>query len=54
MEGAAAAQVAALYGIPIGELRGISNRTGHRDLASWKTKEAANTAQQVLLSWLQE
>ena len=46
MEGAAAAQIATRYGIPMGEVRGISNRTGRRDRASWKVKEAAVAAQQ--------
>ncbi len=51
MEGAAAAQIAARYGIPIGEVRGISNFTGRRDRASWKVKEAAAAAQKRLLNW---
>jgi futalosine hydrolase len=52
MEGAAAAQIAALYGIPMGEIRGISNLTGRRDLSSWKVKEAAALAQSTLASWV--
>jgi futalosine hydrolase len=52
MEGAAIAHVAALYGIPAGEIRGISNRAGHRDRAAWKVKEAAAAAQEALLAWL--
>ena len=48
MEGAAAAQVAARYGIPIGEIRGISNMTGHRDRGLWRIKDAAIAAQQAL------
>jgi futalosine hydrolase len=52
MEGAAAVQVAARYGIPIGEIRGISNMTGRRDRASWRIHEAARAAQQALLSWI--
>jgi len=52
MEGAAAAQIAARYGIPMGEIRGISNLTGRRDRASWKVKEAAHAAQSELLAWL--
>lgn len=52
MEGAAAVQVAACYGIPIGELRGISNFTGRRDRAAWKIPEAARAAQETLLQWL--
>lgn len=52
MEGAAAVQVATRYGIPIGELRGISNMTGHRDRTTWKIAEAARAAQEALLLWL--
>ncbi len=53
MEGAAAVQVAASYGIPIGEIRGISNMTGNRDRAAWKIPEAAAAAQAVLETWLE-
>jgi len=52
MEGAAAAQIAALYGIPVGEIRGISNFTGRRDRASWRVKDAAEAAQTALASWI--
>ncbi len=52
MEGAAAAQIAARYGIPIGEVRGISNFTGKRDRASWKVKEATQAAQAAVLESL--
>jgi futalosine hydrolase len=52
MEGAAAAQIGARYGIPVAEIRGISNMTGHRDRALWKIPEAARAAQETLLSWL--
>ncbi|MEO5925838.1 MAG: hypothetical protein ABIR70_18615 [Bryobacteraceae bacterium] len=54
MEGAAAAQIAARYGIPMGQIRGISNLTGRRNLASWKVKEAAEAAQNVLMSWVRD
>jgi futalosine hydrolase len=54
MEGAAAAQIAGRYGIPMGELRGISNRTGNRDFASWRIQEAAEAAQTALLDWLRD
>lgn len=49
MEGAAIAHVAALYGIPMGEVRGISNLAGNRDRAAWRVKEAAAAAQEALL-----
>jgi futalosine hydrolase len=52
MEGAAIAHVAALYGIPAGEIRGISNRAGNRDRSSWRVADAAAAAQEALLAWL--
>lgn len=52
MEGAAAAQIAKRYGIPMGELRGISNFTGLRDRGSWRVQAAAAAAQEALLPWL--
>ena len=52
MEGAAIAHVAALYGLPCGEIRGISNRAGNRDRGAWRVKEAAAAAQEELLKWL--
>ena len=53
MEGAAIAHVARLYGIPCGEVRGISNRAGNRDRAAWRVKEAAAAAQEALLRFLE-
>lgn len=50
MEGAAIAHVAALYRIPAGEIRGISNPVGNRDRAAWRVKEAAAAAQQALVA----
>jgi futalosine hydrolase len=52
MEGAAIAHVAALAGIPVGEIRGISNVAGNRDRSAWRVKEAAVAAQEVLLKWI--
>lgn len=52
MEGAAAAQVAARYGIPVGEVRGISNFTGRRDRAAWRVTEAASASQALLAKWI--
>jgi futalosine hydrolase len=49
MEGAAIAHVATLYGIPSGEVRGISNPAGDRDRSVWRVKEAAAAAQGALL-----
>jgi futalosine hydrolase len=44
MEGAAAAHICALYGIPFLEVRGISNMVVDRDRASWKVEEAVAIA----------
>jgi futalosine hydrolase len=49
MEGAAIAHVAMLFGIPAGEIRGISNSVGNRDRTAWRVKEAAIAAQEALL-----
>jgi futalosine hydrolase len=51
MEGAAIAHVAALAGIRVGEIRGISNMVGNRDRGAWRVKEAAVAAQEALLAW---
>ena len=52
MEGAAIAHVAALFGIPAGEIRGISNRAGNRDRSTLRVKEASIAAQEALLAWI--
>lgn len=52
MEGAAVAHVAAMHGIPAGELRGISNMVTDRDTGAWRITEAATAAQEALLSWI--
>jgi futalosine hydrolase len=52
MEGAAVAHVAAIHGVPAGELRGISNMVTDRDTKSWRVKDAAVAAQEALLSWI--
>jgi futalosine hydrolase len=49
MEGAAVAQVAALYNVPWIEVRGISNIVGDRDRASWDIPRAARAAQEAVL-----
>ncbi len=46
MEGAAAAHVAELHGIPWIEVRGISNIVEDRDLRKWDIPRAARVAQQ--------
>jgi futalosine hydrolase len=52
MEGAAIAHVAAMAGIPVGEIRGISNIAGNRDRSAWRIPQAAAAAQEALLEWL--
>ena len=52
MEGAAVAHVAHLHGVPVGEVRGISNIVTNRDTRSWKLSEAARAAQEAVLSWI--
>ena len=52
MEGAAVAHVAHLHGIPVGEVRGISNIVTDRDPASWRLEDAAVAAQEALLAWI--
>ena len=52
MEGAAIVHVAHLHGIPVGEVRGISNLVGNRDRQSWRLKEAAEAAQLAVINWV--
>jgi futalosine hydrolase len=52
MEGAAIAHVAHLHGIPVGELRGISNIVTNRDKSSWRIGEAAAAAQEAAIEWV--
>jgi futalosine hydrolase len=52
MEGAAIAHVAHLHGIPVGEVRGISNIVTNRDKGAWKIREAAEAAQHTIVEWL--
>lgn len=52
MEGAAVAHVAHLHGVPVGEVRGISNIVTDRDSGSWRLKEAAAAAQEAVLAWI--
>ena len=53
MEGAAAAQVCAEFGLPLLELRGISNPTGSRDPQRWDIRAGSETAQRGLLLLLE-
>jgi len=52
MEGAAVAHVAHLHGIPVGEVRGISNMVTDRDTSRWRLTEASIAAQEALLAWM--
>ena len=52
MEGAAVAHVAYLHGIPVGEVRGISNIVTDRDTRTWRLKEAAHAAQEAVATWI--
>ena len=45
MEGAALAHVAAIYQVPLLELRAVSNLVEDRDMSRWRIREAAETAQ---------
>lgn len=52
MEGAAVAQVALMYGVPLLEVRGISNLVEDRDLSRWNLKLAVKNVQNFLHDWL--
>jgi futalosine hydrolase len=52
MEGAAVAQTCALYGVPLLEVRGISNLVEDRDLSRWDLRGAARLAQTAVESIL--
>ncbi len=53
MEGAAAALVAELHGVPWIEVRGISNIVEDRDLKKWDIPRAAQNVQQAVLQFLE-
>ena len=54
MEGAAAAHVCTLYGVPFVEVRGISNAVEDRDLSHWDLPLASRRAQEAALRLLKE
>ncbi len=54
MEGAALAQVAQLYSVPMIELRGISNPCGTRDRTAWDLPAGMRVAQQAALRLLKD
>jgi futalosine hydrolase len=53
MEGAAVAHICALYGVPVLEVRGISNVAGDRDPRGWRKEEAARNCQMGVLNLLE-
>ena len=53
MEGAAAAQVALLYGVDCIEIRGISNMVEDRDLSRWNIPLAVEAAQRFLFKFIE-
>lgn len=50
MEGAAAAHMCALYGVPFLEIRAISNFVGDRDRGTWAVEKAVETAGRAALA----
>ncbi len=50
MEGAAAAHICALYGVPFLEVRGISNLVGDRDRGAWQMERAVAAAGEAALA----
>ncbi len=54
MEGAAVAHVCAMYGIPMLEVRGISNIVEDRDRGKWDIKTASENSQRLVLGFLKE
>ena len=53
MEGAAVVMSANHFGIPAGEMRGISNMVGRRDRDAWRLREAMEAARAALLAWIE-
>lgn len=52
MEGAAAVHVCRLYGIPIVEVRGISNIVEARDISKWDIAKASESCQRTVIEFL--
>jgi futalosine hydrolase len=53
MEGAAAAHVCAMRGVPFLEVRGVSNLVENRDRSKWRIADAADAAQRAVLRILE-
>jgi len=49
MEGAAAAHICAMYGVPMVEVRGISNIIEDRDMKKWDIEAAASNCNKVVM-----
>lgn len=54
MEGAAVAHVCTMYGIPMLEIRGISNVVETRDKSKWEIKLAAENCQRIVLHLIKD
>lgn len=54
MEGASVAHVCAMYGIPVIEIRGISNIVGERDKDKWDIRLAAANCQETVKELLKD
>lgn len=53
MEGAAVVHVCLRLGVPVGEVRAVSNMAGDRDRGAWRVREAAAAAQDAVLGWIE-
>jgi futalosine hydrolase len=49
MEGAAIAHICAMYGVPMMEIRGISNIIGDRDMKKWDIEAAASNCNMAVM-----
>lgn len=54
MEGAAIVHAALAHGVPVAEVRGISNIVGDRDRGAWRISEATRAACDALVHWIEE
>lgn len=52
MEGAAVAHICTLYGIPMVEIRGISNIVENRDKKKWDIKLSSENCQKIVMEFL--
>jgi len=53
MEGAAVVHTCLRMGVPVGEVRAVSNMVGDRDRGAWRVREAAAAAQDAVLAWIE-